>query len=66
MDTLRISDADRARALDLLSEQYAVGRLDKDEFDERSDASRSTGPAHPGVQRRHPVVHAGGRSRWHP
>ena len=26
------------RALDLLSEQYAVGRLDKDEFDERSDA----------------------------
>ena len=25
-------------ALDLLSEQYAVGRLDKDEFDERSDA----------------------------
>jgi Domain of unknown function (DUF1707) len=38
MDTLRISDADRAQALDLLSEQYAVGRLDKDEFDERSDA----------------------------
>ena len=38
MDTLRISDADRAKALDLLSEQYAVGRLDKDEFDERSDA----------------------------
>ena len=38
MDSLRISDADRARALDLLSEQYAVGRLDKDEFDERSDA----------------------------
>jgi uncharacterized membrane protein len=38
MDSLRISDADRATALDLLSEQYAVGRLDKDEFDERSDA----------------------------
>ena len=38
MDTLRISDADRATALDLLSEHYAVGRLDKDEFDERSDA----------------------------
>ena len=38
MDTLRISDADRAQALDLLSEQYAVGRLDRDEFDERSDA----------------------------
>jgi len=38
MDELRISDADRAQALDLLSEQYAQGRLDKDEFDERSDA----------------------------
>jgi uncharacterized membrane protein len=38
MDALRISDADRASALDLLSEQYAVGRLTKDEFDERSDA----------------------------
>ena len=38
MDALRISDADRASALDLLSEQYAEGRLDKDEFDERSDA----------------------------
>ena len=38
MDALRISDADRAQALDLLSEQYAQGRLDKDEFDERSDA----------------------------
>ena len=38
MESLRISDADRATALDLLSEQYAVGRLTKDEFDERSDA----------------------------
>jgi len=38
MDALRISDADRTTALDLLSEHYAVGRLDKDEFDERSDA----------------------------
>jgi hypothetical protein len=38
MDALRISDADRAQALDLLSQQYAEGRLDKDEFDERSDA----------------------------
>jgi len=38
MDTLRISDADREAAVDLLSEQYAVGRLSKDEFDERSDA----------------------------
>ena len=38
MEALRISDADRAQALDLLSQQYAEGRLDKDEFDERSDA----------------------------
>jgi uncharacterized membrane protein len=38
MDQLRISDADREAAVNLLSEQYAVGRLDKDEFDERSDA----------------------------
>jgi hypothetical protein len=38
MDTLRISDADREAAIDLLGEQYAVGRLTKDEFDERSDA----------------------------
>ena len=35
---LRISDADREAAVDLLSEQYAVGRLTRDEFDERSDA----------------------------
>ena len=38
MDTLRLSDADREAAMDLLSEQYSVGRLTKDEFDERSDA----------------------------
>jgi len=38
MDTLRLSDADREAATGLLSEQYAVGRLNKDEFDERSDA----------------------------
>ena len=38
MDSLRISDADRAAAVDLLSEQYAEGRLTRDEFDERSDA----------------------------
>jgi hypothetical protein len=38
MDTLRISDTDREAAMDLLSEQYSVGRLTKDEFDERSDA----------------------------
>ena len=38
MDSLRISDADRESAVELLSEQYAVGRLTRDEFDERSDA----------------------------
>ena len=38
MDSLRISDADRAAAVDVLAEHYATGRLDKDEFDERSDA----------------------------
>jgi hypothetical protein len=38
MDSLRLSDADREAAVDLLGEQYAVGRLTKDEFDERSDA----------------------------
>jgi len=38
VDELRISDADRETAVDLLSEQYALGRLDRDELDERSDA----------------------------
>jgi hypothetical protein len=38
MDTLRISDADREAAVALLSEQYALGRLTREEFDERSDA----------------------------
>ncbi len=38
MDTLRISDADRETAVGLLGEQYALGRLTKEEFDERSDA----------------------------
>ena len=38
MDSLRLSDADRESAMDLLSEHYAIGRLTKDEFDERSDA----------------------------
>ena len=38
MDSLRISDADREAAVDLLGEQYALGRLTRDEFDERSDA----------------------------
>ena len=35
---LRISDADREAAIARLGEHYAAGRLDKDEFDERSDA----------------------------
>jgi hypothetical protein len=38
MDSLRLSDADRESAVDLLSEHYSLGRLTKDEFDERSDA----------------------------
>jgi hypothetical protein len=38
MDQLRISDADREAAVHLLGEQYAVGRLTREEFDERSDA----------------------------
>jgi hypothetical protein len=35
---LRLSDAERDAAVERLSEHYAAGRLDKDEFDERSDA----------------------------
>lgn len=35
---LRLSDADRDQAIARLSEHYAAGRLDKEEFDERSDA----------------------------
>jgi hypothetical protein len=35
---LRLSDADRDDAIVRLSEHFAAGRLDKDEFDERSDA----------------------------
>ena len=37
MDSLRISDADRESAVDLLGEQYVLGRLTREEFDERSD-----------------------------
>jgi Domain of unknown function (DUF1707) len=33
---IRVSDADRDRALSELSEHFQAGRLDKDEFDERS------------------------------
>ena len=35
---LRASDRDRDLALRILSEAYAEGRLDRDEFDERADA----------------------------
>ena len=35
---MRLSDADRDEAIVRLSDHYAAGRLDKDEFDERSDA----------------------------
>ncbi len=35
---LRLGDAERDEAIVRLSEHYAAGRLDKDEFDERSDA----------------------------
>ena len=38
MDALRLSDADREQAMELLGEHYSLGRLTKDEFDERSDA----------------------------
>lgn len=34
----RLTDGDRDAALDRLADHYAAGRLDKDEFDERSDA----------------------------
>jgi uncharacterized membrane protein len=38
---LRIGDAERQEAVELLAEQYAVGRLTREEFDERSDAATS-------------------------
>ncbi|MCW2758932.1 MAG: hypothetical protein JWO46_2678 [Nocardioidaceae bacterium] len=38
---LRASDADRALALDVLSNGYADGRLDRDEYDERSTTLQS-------------------------
>lgn len=39
--SLRASDQDRSMLLQVLSEAYADGRLDRDEFDERSDAART-------------------------
>lgn len=47
---MRLADADRERAIALLGEHYAAGRLDKDEFDERSDAvwtARTAGDLQP-------------------
>lgn len=38
MDSLRLGDAERESAMEVLSEHYALGRLTKEEFDERSDA----------------------------
>lgn len=38
---LRIGDADRQEAVDLLGEQYAQGRLTREELDERTDAAWS-------------------------
>lgn len=38
MDSVRLGDAERATAVDLLAEHYSLGRLTKDEFDERCDA----------------------------
>ena len=65
---LRLSDADREDAIARLSEHYAAGRLDKEEFDERSDAvwTAKTGSdlapifADLGTERR-PTT---GRDRW--
>ena len=81
MDQLRLSDADREAAVHLLSEQYALGRLSRDEFDERSDAvwsARTQGdlapvfadlPVHatvPATGRPRPVPSAPHRPRWWP
>ena len=38
MDSLRLADADRDAALSSLAEHFAAGRIDREEFDERSDA----------------------------
>jgi hypothetical protein len=39
MDTLRITDAERDAAVASLGEHYAVGRLTKQEYDDRSDVA---------------------------
>ena len=79
MDSLRLSDADRESAVNLLGDQYALGRLTRDEFDERSDAvwsARTQGdlapifadlPIHaagPARGRLRPVSPAPHRPRW--
>ena len=64
MDSLRLSDADRESAMELLSEHYAIGRLTKDEFDERSDAvwsAKTQGDAE--GRRSNPRASADGRGR---
>ena len=38
---LRASDQDRSVVVQVLSDAYADGRLDRDEFDERSEAART-------------------------
>lgn len=38
---MRASDQDRESAAEMLREAYAVGRLAREEFDERSDAAYS-------------------------
>ena len=75
---LRLSDADREDAIARLSEHYAAGRLDKDEFDERSDAvwTARTGAdlapvfadlqTHPARSARGPQPGPWGRRGWFP
>lgn len=41
MSEVRLSSAERESAVAALGEHYAEGRLDKDEYDERSDAAWS-------------------------
>jgi hypothetical protein len=77
---MRLSDADRDDAIGRLSEHYAAGRLDKDEFDERSDAVWTArtgadlapifadlGPIRTERTRRYPGYHGPwGRRGWFP
>lgn len=64
MDTLRIGDADRESALAQLGEQFALGRLSKEELDERSDAvwsAKTRGDLAP-IFADLPTPHASGRA----